>query len=286
MQDKTDDFYENTDLFAIFRRSAPITECEEKKEKEEELERMRTDRKTAALPRVQDETVAALLAAVARSGGTLTAAAWQDGTCSLAVTGCRPQAVASGERCAVSLNGGEDGFEVAVRAAVPPADMAENAADAADVLFAVRDALAPCGASVLRGEADGEAGAVTVRYYVGHDALGLALRLCAEQAGLCGWSERAFAVRGGAEGCDITLTFAAGRRPPRTPSLLWTLARYAPLFAPVVLLPPAVVRPRHAAALPPARDKIGEVRRLDGRRYAYYRLDSGRVVCEAERAEG
>ncbi|MDE6349700.1 MAG: hypothetical protein K2K67_01695 [Treponemataceae bacterium] len=248
---------------------------------------MMKGRKTAALPPAQNETVAALLAAVARNGGTLTAAVWQDGTCSLAVTGCRPQAVASGERCAVSLSGGEDGFEVAVRAVVPPADMAENAAAAADVLFAVRDALAPCGASVLRGEADGEAGAVTVCWYVGHDALGLALRLCAEQARLCGWSERAFAVRGRADGCDVTLTFAAGQRPPGTPSLLWTLARYAPLFAPAALLPPAVVRPRHAAAAPqPARDKIGEIRRLDGVRYAYYRLDSGRVVCEAERADG
>ena len=245
---------------------------------------MRTDRKTAALPRVQDETVAALLAAVARSGGTLTAAAWQDGTCSLSVTGCRPQAVVSGERCAVSLSCCGEGFEVAVRAVVPPTGAAENAADAADVLCAVRDAIAPCGASILRGEADGDA--VTVRYYVGHDALGLALRLCAEHAGLCGWSERAFAVRGSADGCDVTLTFAAGLRQPGTPSLLWTLARYAPLFAPAALLPPAVVRPRHAAAPQPARDKIGEVRRLDGVRYAYYRLDSGRIVCEAERADG
>ncbi|MDE6736105.1 MAG: hypothetical protein K2J50_01230, partial [Treponemataceae bacterium] len=201
------------------------------------------------------------------------------------VTDCRPQTVASGERCAVSLSGSGEEFEVAVRAAVPPTGAAENAADVADVLCAVRDALAPCGASVLRGEADGEADAVTVRCYVGHDALGLALRLCAEQAGLCGWSERAFAVRGSTDGCDVTLTFAAGLRQPGTPSLLWTLARYAPLFAPADLLPPAVVRPRHAAAPQSARDKIGEVRRLDGVRYAYYRLDSGRIVCEAERAD-
>lgn len=231
-----------------------------------------------------DETVAALLAAVARSGGTLTAATWQDGTCALAVTGCSPQAVASGERCAVSLMGGTDGFEVAVRADIPPTESAGQAATAADVLFAVRDVLAPCGAPLLRGEAGD--GAVTVRWYVGHDALGTALRLCAEQAVRYGWSETAFAVRGGADGCDVTLTFAAGRRLPGTPSPLWTLARYTPLFAPAAFLPPAV-RPRHAAApQPPVRDKIGEVRRLDGARYVYYRLGNGRVVCEAERAEG
>lgn len=243
---------------------------------------MMTDRQAAAVPQVQDETMAALLAATARGGGTLTAAAWQDGTCSLAVTGCRPQAVASGERCAVSIQGGADGFEVAVRAPVPPPEPAENAVDAADVLFAVRDALAPCGAPLLRGEADGTA--VTVRFYVGHDALGLALRLCAEQAGLCGWSARAFAVRGSADGCDVTLVFAAGLRRAGTPSPLWTLARYAPLFAPAALQPPAV-RPRHADAPMPVRDKIGEVRRLDGARTVYYRLGNGRIVCEAERAE-
>lgn len=241
---------------------------------------MMTDRQIPALPRAQDETVAALLAAVARHGGTLTAAAWQDGTCSLAVTGCRAQAVASGERCAVSLQGGADGFEVAVRVAVPPPEPAgKAAAAAADVLFAVRDTLAPCGASLLRGETGD--GTVTVRYCVGHDALGIALRLCADQAGQCGWSERAFAVYGGTDGCDVTLTFAAGLRRPGTPSLLWTLARYAPLFAPAAFLPPAV-RPRHAAAPLPARDKLGEVRRLDGARYVYYRLGNGRVVCEAE----
>lgn len=231
-----------------------------------------------------ERAVAALLQAVVISGGRLTAAAWQDNAFSLAVTGCRPESVASCHPCAVSFPGSTSSFEMTVRVPVCPPLAAKDAACAAEVLCAVHSALASCGAVTLREQTDG--GALAVQWCVGHDALGIALARCAEQTGRRGWCETAFTVRGGANGCDVSLTLAAGIRQDEAPSPLWTLAHYATLFAPGEALP--LVRPRHTTAERPlpVRARIAAVRRMDGTRFVYYRQGNGRIVCETESVRG
>lgn len=232
-----------------------------------------------------EQLLVSILAAVTRKGGRLTAARWQGNQCSFAITGCHPEDVVSGERCTVSYQNGEPHFEVALRAQEQTPVAHENASPAAELVPALRHALLSYGAVILSEQIADDS--VTVQLFAAHNVLGRALKVCAEQAELHGWCEASFALQSGENGCDAKITLAAGNVPYEIQSPLQTLAIYAPLFIPSE--PPAAVRPRRANVVHAPvveREKVGEIRRMDGSAFVYYRMGDGRIVCETEKIGG
>ena len=226
-----------------------------------------------------------VLAAITRKGGKLSALVWQSGSCRFAVTGCHPEDIASDEQCTVSYKNNEPHFELALPVQHMVTAHTESAFRADTFVPALRHALLSYGAVILSEQI--AARDVAVHVFCTHDILGTVLKCSAEQAELHGWSEAAFSLQGGENGGDITMTFVPGTLAACDETPLRAVATYASLLMPEQIIAP--VRPRKASvAQSPVivRDKVGEIRRMDGSRFVYYRMSDGRIICEQEKVGG
>ncbi|MBQ6780217.1 MAG: hypothetical protein IJP62_03180 [Treponema sp.] len=224
-----------------------------------------------------EKLLASVLSAVGKKSGRISSLKWQGGFCHFSISGCHPEDVAGEISCTVSYSDNEPRFEISL-----PVALGNHLPEGGEEKFVpfVRHALLENGLVVI-GEQIGQKD-VTIHLFTAAENIATALKICAEQAELHGWHERELTVQNGENGCDIKAGFSAGAQFYAECSPFQTVAAYSSVFRQKPL--ELKVRPRvHAQmvkVIAPVREKVGEIKRIDGAVFAYYRLGDGRIVCE------
>ena len=216
-----------------------------------------------------------VLSAVGKKGGRIASLAWQGGNCTFSVTGCHPEDIASRTACSVSYANNEPRFELKL-----PVSYTSALLSGGDQNFLpqLRKVLLQNGVVILREEA-GE-NDVSLTLFCSQQNLTAALKVCAEEAEVSHWHERALRLQSGENGCDLKVGFSTGSRFYENQSPFQVLASYAWLFKPKVLKEKIIPRTVAAESISPRRDKVGEIKRINGDVFAYYRMQDGSIVCE------
>ncbi|MBQ7157871.1 MAG: hypothetical protein IJS09_00390 [Treponema sp.] len=229
----------------------------------------------AAVLLTPEKLLASILSCISRKGGCVTALKWQAGNCTFSVTGCHPEDIAPDTACAVSYAHNEPRFELKMPVAYTNALLAggDN-----QFLPHVRNQLLKSGIVILREEAGAKD--VSIQMFCKHERVSDALKICAEQSDLHQWHERAIQLQSNDSGCDIRLSFSAGARFYEELSPFQVIATYASVFVPKQQEEKIVPRNRRAEEMVVSREKIGEIKRINGEIFSYYRLHDGSIVCE------
>ena len=231
--------------------------------------------KAAAVLFPPEALLASILSGVVKKGGRVSALSWHGGACDFSVSGCHPEDIVPDTVCAVSYTHNEPRFELHLPVAYTNA---LTVGGESQFVPRLRRQLLENGLVILR-ENPGEHDA-GVQLFCQHDSLSVALKICAEQAELNQWHEREIQIKSGENGCDIKVSFSSGAQFYDDLSPFQVIAHYASVFEPKRRDEKVVPRSRTAEIPSLAKDKIGEIKRIDGEVFAYYRLNDGRIVCE------
>ena len=222
-----------------------------------------------------EKLFAAILSGIGKNGGRVSSLKWQGGTCTFSVSGCHPEDVSPEIACAVSYANSEPHFELKL-----PVGHTNALLEGGDTQFLshLRKALLQQGIVILREELGQKDG--SIQMFCRHDLISDALKTCAEQSELHQWHERAIQISSRENGCDIKASFSAGAQFHEVQSPFQVIASYAHEFFPKPRTEKVVTRTHRTEEPAVKRDKIGEIKRINGEVFAYYRLHDGRIVCE------
>ncbi len=244
--------------------------------KAEQVETTDTVAATMLLP--PESLFLSVLSAVGKKGGRVSSLVWQGGNCTFLISGCHPEDIVPQSVCAVSYANNEPRFELKLPVAYTNALLSggEN-----HFLPHLRKELLQNGVVILREEPGKRD--VSLQLFCSQQNLAAALKVCAEEAEVNHWHERALRLQSGENGYDIKVSFSAGSRFYESQSPFQLVAAYASVFEPKHLPEKILPRVVSADALPARKDKVGEIKRLNGDVFVYYRQQDGRIVCEKAR---